>query len=105
MFRFVPHLSEKKNYKKLSEEINELVNVFVKGEELTNLEKVIEIEYLTTKYNKKAIKQKYLYNVENIILTENDCLKLMCKRDMSIDFTKIKFDDYKTQITDIFKVC
>ena len=78
--------------------------MFIKGEELTNLEKVIEIEYLTKKYEKRKMRRQYQLNSENLILTEKDCIKLLCKRDISIDFARLKFDGYKTFQSDIFHV-
>lgn len=77
---------------------------FVKGEKLTNLEKVLELEYLSQKYEKITLRKRYELNSDKIILTDNDCLKLLCKRDIMIDFSKIRPDEYKTNIDDIFKV-
>ena len=71
---------------------------------MTDFEKVIELEYLTQKYEKRILKRKYQMDSQNIILTDNDCIKLLCKRDISIDFAKLKFDRYKTFESEIFHV-
>jgi hypothetical protein len=76
----------------------------VYGEELTSLEKVIELEYLTEKYEKRIVKRKYEVTEDKTILTDNDCVKLVGKRDVMIDFSKIEPDGYKRHIDDIFRV-
>lgn len=81
-----------------------MINIFIHGEDLTNLEKVIEVEYLTQKYEKRILKRKYEENNYKIKLTDKDCMKLVGKRDISIDFSRIEPDGYKTLIKDIFKV-
>ena len=80
------------------------MKTFVKGERLTNLEKVLELEYLSQKYEKITLRKRYELNSNKIVLTDNDCLKLLCKRDIMIDFSRIRLDEYKTHIYDIFKV-
>ena len=97
-------MKEKKTYRRLKDEVNEYVKIFVKGDELSSLEKVIEFNYWTEKYDKVMLKKKYEVYSNKIKLTDNDCMKIICKRDISIDFSKIRPDNYKTHISDIFRV-
>jgi hypothetical protein len=97
-------MSENETYTKLKRKVDEFVKVFVYGEDLTNLEKVIELEYLSDKYEKRIVKKKYEISNDKTILTDNDCVKLVGKRDINIDFSRIEPDGYRTHINDIFRV-
>ena len=104
MISFVVPKEDYKEYGRLIKSVKDLVKVFVKGEELSELETVIELEYLTQKYDKVMDKKKYQKENDKIKLTDYDCLKLCCRSKISIDFSKIKLDGYKSRIEDIFHV-
>ncbi len=97
-------MNENETYTKRKKEVDEFVKVFVYGEDLTNLEKVIELEYLSEKYEKRIVKRKYEFSKDKSILTDNDCVKLIGKRDITIDFSRIEPDGYRTHINDVFRV-
>jgi hypothetical protein len=63
------------DYSNIKENINKLVEVFFNGDELTDMEKALEVIYIKEKRNKYLDTPKFLLKGTNFVYTENDYKK------------------------------